>query len=291
MAALAASALLVAAGPAVARWMAGAPSLAWVDQADALGVQRAASLGAQVSQQPEIVSVGIAAPRYVNPLRGISGLVPERIDMGADFGGSGPVYALGDAVITGATGDSGGWPGGGWITYQLTDGPDAGLVVYLAEDVTPAVQVGQRVSPSTVIATMFDGGDGIETGWAQLSGLSAESQLPEAGGIGGNGPFPTMIGVNFDELLQSLGVPGRAQQHPARLRTSSCELPGDRGQRLTSAPAEIPLAGIWGSVALGGLLQQAPQLLDVVTLGRLGSNRDPDRPGAVQQGRCNQSRA
>ena len=187
--------------------MTGAPSLAWVDQADALGVQRAASLGAQVSQQPEIVSVGIAAPRYVNPLRGVSGLVPERIDMGADFSGSGPVYALGDAIITGATGDSAGWPGGGWITYQLTDGPDAGLMVYLAEDVTPAVQVGQHVSPSTVIADMFDGGDGIEIGWARPDGLSAESQLPEAGGIGGYGPFPTMIGLNFDELLQSLGVP------------------------------------------------------------------------------------
>jgi len=54
---------------------------------------------------------------------------------------------------------------------------------------------------------MYDGGDGIETGWAQPTGLSAESELPEAGGIGGLGPFPTRIGLNFDELLQSLGVP------------------------------------------------------------------------------------
>jgi hypothetical protein len=75
--------------------------------------------------------------------------------------GSGPVYALGNAVITNATGTNGGWPGGGLITYQLTDGPVAGLMVYLAE----------------------------------------------AGGIGGGGPFPTRVGVNFDELLQSLGVP------------------------------------------------------------------------------------
>src|SRR5208283_1754152 len=45
------------------------------------------------------------------------------------------------------------------------------------------------------------------------------------------------------------------------------------------------------SVALGGLLHQAPQLLDVPTLGGLGSDRDPDRPGAVQKGRCNQGRA
>jgi hypothetical protein len=143
---------------------------------------------------------------YLNPLRGVSGLVTERIDQGVDFFGSGPVYALGDAVITNATQNSG-WPGGGWITYQLTDGPDAGLMVYVAEDVTPAVQVGQHVSPSTVIASMFAGSSGIETGWATPDGVLAESELPEAGAIGANGPFPTRVGVSFDGLLQSLGVP------------------------------------------------------------------------------------
>ena len=158
----------------------------------------------------QVVSAAIASPfgaGYRNPLRGVSGLVPERIDDGVDFAGTGPVYALGDAVVTSATGTNFGWPGGGWITYRLTGGPGAGLVVYVAEDITPAVTVGQRVSPSTVIGTMFDGGDGIETGWAQPTGLSAESELPQAGSIGGLGPFPTRVGVDFDELLQSLGVP------------------------------------------------------------------------------------
>jgi hypothetical protein len=148
-----------------------------------------------------------AQPGYLNPLRNVSGLIPERVDMGADFGGSGPVYALGDGVITNATGASSGWPGGGWITYRLTDGPDAGLMVYLAEDVKPAVQAGQHVTSSTVIADMFNGGDGIETGWAMPDGASAESQLPAAGGISGGGPFPTMIGLSFEGLLKSLGVP------------------------------------------------------------------------------------
>src|SRR5260370_40591368 len=59
-AAVAGSALLVFAWPAATHWMARAPSLAWVDQADALGLQLAASLGAQARQQPEIVSLGIA---------------------------------------------------------------------------------------------------------------------------------------------------------------------------------------------------------------------------------------
>jgi hypothetical protein len=148
-----------------------------------------------------------AAPVYLNPLRGISGLLPERIDMGVDFGGSGPVHAIGDGVITNATGNSSGWPGGGWITYRLTDGPGAGLMVYVAEDVTPDVQVGQAVTSSTVIATMFNGSAGIETGWAMPDGASAESQLPEAGGISGGGPFPTEIGLNFEDLLVTLGVP------------------------------------------------------------------------------------
>jgi murein DD-endopeptidase MepM/ murein hydrolase activator NlpD len=158
----------------------------------------------------QIVSAAVASPLgagYRNPLRGTSGLIPERIDDGVDFAGLGPVYALGDAVITNATATNFGWPGGGWITYRLTGGPAAGLMVYVAEDITPAVAVGQHVSASTVIGTMFDGGDGIETGWAQQTGLSAESELPEAGAIGGLGPFPTRIGVNFDQLLHSLGVP------------------------------------------------------------------------------------
>jgi hypothetical protein len=149
----------------------------------------------------------IAAPVYRNPLRSISGLMPERIDMGVDFGGSGPIYAIGNGVITNATDTSAGWPGGGWITYRLTDGPASGLMVYVAEDVTPNVQVGQTVTSSTAIATMFNGSAGIETGWAMPDGSSAESQLPEAGGISGGGPFPTEIGLNYEALLRTLGVP------------------------------------------------------------------------------------
>jgi hypothetical protein len=147
------------------------------------------------------------ASAYRNPLRDIHGLDPERVDMGTDFGGSGPIYAIGNAVVTNAAGNSVGWPGGGWITYRLTSGPAAGLQVYIAEDVRPAVEVGQHVTSSSVVANMFVGGAGIETGWAMPDGSSAESQMPGAGAISGGGPFPTRIGLNFDSMLMSLGVP------------------------------------------------------------------------------------
>jgi len=146
-------------------------------------------------------------PVYLNPFRSIMGLMAQRIDMGADFAGSGPVYPIGNAVVTSATSSNSGWPGGGWITYQLTDGPAAGLVVYVAEDVQPTVQAGEHVTPRTVLADMYNGAAGIETGWAMPDGSSAESQLAVAGGISGGGPFPTAVGVNFDQLLVALGVP------------------------------------------------------------------------------------
>lgn len=164
---------------------------------------------------------------YLNPLRAVSGLIPERIDMGVDFGGEGPVYALGDAVITNATGESAGWPGGGWITYRMTDGPAAGLQVYLAEDVRPTVQVGEKVTANTVIANMFNGGAGIETGWAMPDGASAESQLPEAGSVGGGGPFPTRVGVSFDNLLQALGVVAAPNAGDAPFGVLPSNIPND----------------------------------------------------------------
>ena len=210
---------------AAAHWKELTSHPAALSQADELGVstagglpdlvgKRAAALAGMFTQPPKIVGMAVAGrpgqalppAGYLNPLRAVTGLVPERVDEGVDFAGSGPVYALGNAVVINAGWNSG-WPGGGWITYRLTDGPDAGLMVYLAEDVTPTVRIGQRVTATTVIAQMWNGGDGIETGWAQATGLSAESELPEAGGIGGGGPFPTMVGLNFDQLLRSLGVP------------------------------------------------------------------------------------
>ena len=140
---------------------------------------------------------------YANPLRSASALSPERIDQGVDYSGFGPVYTIGNGVVRNTVG--GGWPGGTFIAYQLTDGPASGLVVYLAEDVEPNVQVGQTVSSGTVIGQMYAGPDGIETGWANGASLP-DTMARDAGQFDGTGS--SAFGVNFSRFLQSLGAPG-----------------------------------------------------------------------------------
>jgi murein DD-endopeptidase MepM/ murein hydrolase activator NlpD len=145
---------------------------------------------------------------YANPLRAISDLNPERIDQGVDYSGYGPIYAIGDGVVLNTV--SAGWPGGTFIAYQLTDGPAAGLTVYAAEDIDPAVQVGQQVSANTVLGQMYEGPDGIETGWADASalGLSMAAEYNQFSGANS-----TAFGYNFSQLLQSVGAPGGILQN------------------------------------------------------------------------------
>ena len=141
------------------------------------------------------------AGRYANPLRGMAGLESERIDQGVDYGGWGPIYAVGDGVVISTV--SGGWPGGAFISYRLTDGPAAGLVVYAAEDIEPTVEIGQTVTPNTVIGHVYEGYYGIETGWADGRG-DGTTLAADNGFYYGSSSF----GYNFSQFLESLGAPG-----------------------------------------------------------------------------------
>lgn len=139
----------------------------------------------------------------VNPIP--RGVRPERVDQGVDFAGNGNILAMGDATI-GIT-NGGGWPGGPYMSYQLDAG---GKWVYVAENIRPTVRPGQKVKKGDVIAKMFDGGTGIETGWAAPGGGSPLSQTAAAGGISGAnlpGNGSTAIGMNYEKLLVSLGAP------------------------------------------------------------------------------------
>jgi murein DD-endopeptidase MepM/ murein hydrolase activator NlpD len=171
---------------------------------------KAAQAAQAQASAPVTVAFHPSPGSYADPLRSISALTPERIDQGVDYSGYGPIYAIGDGVVL-STGN-GGWPGGTFISYRLTDGPASGLAVYAAEDIDPRVTVGQSVSSGTVLGTMYEGPEGIETGWADPSG-DGNSMANDAGQFSGDNS--TAFGADFSQLLTSLGAPpGIAQNDP-----------------------------------------------------------------------------
>jgi murein DD-endopeptidase MepM/ murein hydrolase activator NlpD len=164
----------------------------------------------QVSPPPPPPAGG-SSGGYADPVRAVSALIPERIDQGVDFGGFGPVYAIGNGVVLNTYGT--GWPGGTFIAYQLSDGPASGEVVYVAEDLEPSVQVGQQVSSGTVLGQMYGGPNGIEMGWANPAALP--DTMARAYGQY-DGSDPTAFGLNFSQLLVSIGAPGGLLEGPVQ---------------------------------------------------------------------------
>jgi len=152
------------------------------------------------------VATTVASVRgYSNPLRAITALTPERVDQGVDYSGSGPIYALGSGVVLNTVNSR--WPGGTFISYRLTSGSAAGLIVYVAESIFPSVTVGQSVTASTVIGTMYGG---IETGWAAPPGTGLTMARAAHQFTGANS---TAFGANFSSLLSALGAPGGVMQN------------------------------------------------------------------------------
>ena len=182
-----------------------------VAQQQAALAQQAAARARQIitNSQPNSPAIPSSTSGYANPLRAVSALSPERIDQGVDYHGYGPIFAIGSGVVLSVF--NGGWPGGTFITYRLSQGPAAGLVVYAAEDIKPFVRIGQSVDSSTIIGTMYEGFDGIETGWADPTS-SGETMARHFGQFGGSNS--TQFGYNFSQLLQSLGSPGGILKNP-----------------------------------------------------------------------------
>ena len=143
---------------------------------------------------------------YYNPLRALTSLWPQEVDQGVDYCASGPIYAIGDGVVANVY--SSGWPSGVFISYRLTSGPAKGLYVYDAEDVTPTVSIGERVTPTTIVGRLHDAATCLETGWADPPGPIQHA----AAHLEFNGENSTAYGLNFNTLLVALGSrPGLPQ--------------------------------------------------------------------------------
>lgn len=164
---------------------------------------------------------------YVNPLRAVPDLRTSRIDMGVDYSGSGPILAIGAGRVVAARyipGPEGCWgrtcapAPGGWVVYQLLDGPFAGKYVYAVENITVKVKTGQLLMPGQEIAVLHNASPNLETGWA--AGRKAETlamarhhecSCTDPGG------WSSIEGRNFDALLVWLGAPsGYLQETPAQ---------------------------------------------------------------------------
>jgi hypothetical protein len=171
--------------------------------------------GSAATAGQTIVGIVFETGGYVNPLRAIKNLAPERVDQGVDYGGSGPIYAIGDGVVLNTT--NSGWPGGAFITYQLLDGRAKGDIVYVAENVQPMVRIGQEVTPATVLGILRPAYPNLETGWADPPGngetLARASGQWNAYDDAHN--IPTAYGENFSQLLAALGeLPGTSHAKP-----------------------------------------------------------------------------
>jgi hypothetical protein len=142
--------------------------------------------------------------QYCNPFRAVTALAPLRIDQGVDYGGAGPIYALGPGNIDlYMNRNDTGWPGGTFVSYKVSAGPAAGKVIYLAEnvDLNPALQPGSFVYSGTVLGTLVSGSPWSETGWGvEGAGYTAEYSCYTEG-------CTTILGVNFNELLVCLNAP------------------------------------------------------------------------------------
>ena len=158
-------------------------------------------------------ATGTAGVPYRNPLRGIRGLVPERVDQGVDYSGSGPIYALGKGVITEVdqswAGGYGGTGPGTFIEERITQGPLRGRYVYAAENIqpSPGLRKGQQVTASTVLGQVTGG---IETGFAagpSQPGTTAAMAAGQTPGTGDPGAQPTAYGAAYSRLLHDLGAP------------------------------------------------------------------------------------
>lgn len=138
---------------------------------------------------------------YQNPVRDAS-VSFGRIDQGVDYSGTGPIRAIGSGTIVGVY--NSGWPGGTFIDEHL----NTGGYWYVAEDVTPNVNVGDRVKAGDVIGELSGG---TEMGWAAPGSALAGESLAH---YHGNYAFPTPEGTQANTLLTRLGAPGPNTKGP-----------------------------------------------------------------------------
>ncbi len=149
--------------------------------------------------QLELVAVKKTSANYIDPLQYVS--VWERTDQGVDaqMPVGAPILAPGRVKILAVEND---WYAGQPLLYwELLDGPDAGQVQYVAEEITDLARPGTILSQGQAIARYAASGTGIEFGWSTPNGvtLAVATSGYEEGQI-------TPAGRSMRAWLNSLGA-------------------------------------------------------------------------------------
>ncbi|MGA2010684.1 MAG: hypothetical protein ABSH51_09160 [Solirubrobacteraceae bacterium] len=147
----------------------------------------------------ELIAARVTSAGYIDPLQYVT--VWERTDQGVDaiLPVGAPILAPGRVKVLAITSD---WYAGQPLVYfELLDGPDAGRVQYVAEQITGIAPAGTLLTQGQPIARFAASGTGIEYGWSTPDGITlAEATTGyEEGQI-------TPAGRSMRDWLNSLGA-------------------------------------------------------------------------------------
>jgi hypothetical protein len=147
----------------------------------------------------ELIAAPVTNASYVNPLRYVT--VWERTDQGVDaqLPIGAPILAPGELKILAIEPD---WYAGQPLVYfELLNGPDAGKVQYVAEQITDIARPGSILQQGQIVARFAKAGTAIEYGWSTINGITLARATTgyEEGEV-------TPAGRSMRDWLNSLGA-------------------------------------------------------------------------------------
>jgi hypothetical protein len=147
----------------------------------------------------EHVAVSVNNATYIDPLQYVNHW--ERTDQGVDANMpvGAPILAPCPVKVLAIIPD---WYAGQPLVYfELLDGPDAGRVQFVAEEITDIAPPGSILQQGQAIARYAPSGTGIEYGWSTLNGVTLARATTgyEEGQV-------TPAGVNIRNWLNALGA-------------------------------------------------------------------------------------
>jgi hypothetical protein len=153
----------------------------------------------QAELKQELVAVKKSDATYIDPLQYVNHW--ERTDQGVDANMPVGAPILAPTQIKILAIEPNWYAGQPLVYWELLDGPDAGKVQYVAEEITAIAPPGSILQRGQAIARYAASGTGIEFGWSTPSGvtLAVATTGYEEGQV-------TPAGVSIRQWLNALGA-------------------------------------------------------------------------------------